>query len=59
MSVTSDLVSLVPTALELVKMLRAGDVAGAEQKTKALAQGIALKKATRAAAKGAAKVLKR
>lgn len=59
MSVAKDLLPLVPVALDLVQMLRDGDVAGAEQKTKALAQGIALKKATRAAAKGAGKVLKR
>jgi hypothetical protein len=53
MSVASELLSLVPAALELVKLLRAGEVDQAERKAKALAQAIGLKKATRAVAKAA------
>ena len=55
----NELLSLVPLALEIVKALTAGDGAKAAQKTKALGQAIALKQTTRAAAKGAAKALKR
>jgi hypothetical protein len=44
---TNELLQLVPAALELVKLLTAGDVAKAERKAKALAQAIALKKAAR------------
>lgn len=51
MSLASDLLSLVPAALELVKLLTAGEADKAERKAKALAQAIALKKATREAAK--------
>lgn len=53
------LLPLVPAALEIVKALTAGDGEKAAQKTKALGQAIALKVATRAAAKGAAKAIKR
>jgi hypothetical protein len=55
----SDLLPLVPVALEIVKALTAGDAEKAAQKTKALGQAIAIKVATRAAAKSAAKALKR
>jgi hypothetical protein len=58
-SVAGDLVSLVPAALEIAKLLKDGDVEKAEKKTKALAQSIALKKATRVAAKAAGKALKK
>lgn len=51
MSVASDLLQLIPAALELVRLLHAGDYDKAERKAKALAQAIALKKATRAAAR--------
>lgn len=55
----NDLLSLVPTALEIVKALTAGDADKAAQKTKALGQALALKQTTRAAAKAATKALKR
>lgn len=58
MSVASELFSLVPAALELVQHLRDGDTDKAERKSKAISQGIALKKATRVAAKGAKKLAK-
>jgi hypothetical protein len=45
------LLELIPEALELVKLLFAGDYAAAERRSKALAQSIALKATTRAAAK--------
>lgn len=49
----AELLPLVPTALELVKLLQAGDRDGAARKAKALAQSLALKKVTRAAAAAA------
>ncbi len=55
MSVASELLSLVPMALDLVKLLYAGDYDKAERKAKAIAQGIAIKKSTRAAAAAARK----
>lgn len=51
MSVASDLLSLIPAALELVKLLHAGEVEKAERKAKALTQAIGLKRLTREAAK--------
>jgi hypothetical protein len=51
MSVASDLLALVPTALDIVRLLHAGDEAKAERKARVLAETIALKRATRAAAK--------
>lgn len=54
-----DLLSLVPTALEIVKALTAGDVDKAALKTKALGQALLLKQTTRATAKATAKALKR
>lgn len=53
----NELLALVPTALEIVKALTAGDADKAALKTKALGQALALKQATRAAAKGAKKAL--
>lgn len=47
----ADLLPLVPAALELVKLLRAGEVDKAERKAKALAQAIGLKRGTRAVAR--------
>ena len=45
------LLALVPEALELVRLLWDGNYDEAEHRAKALAQSIALKKATRQAAK--------
>ncbi len=59
MSVTSELLGLVPAGLELLKLLRNGDAEGAERQAKAIAQSLMLKKTTRAAAKSAKKVIKR
>lgn len=53
----ANLLPLVPVALELVKLLRAGDVDGAHRKAKALAQSIGLKKGTRAVAKATKKAI--
>ena len=53
MSVASELLGLIPAALELVDLLRKGQHDKAERKAKAIAQAIGLKKATRAAAKAA------
>jgi hypothetical protein len=53
----ADLMPLVPVALELVKLLRAGDVEAAERKAKALAQEIGLKRGTRAVAKATKKAV--
>lgn len=53
----ADLLPLVPLALELLKLLRAGDADGAQRKAKAIAQAIALKQRTRAAAKVTKKVV--
>ncbi len=50
-----ELLQLVPAALELVKLLTAGDAARAERKAKALAQAIALKKGARELVKAARK----
>ncbi len=47
----NELLALVPDALELARLLFAGDYDKAERKAKALAQSVALKKATREAAK--------
>lgn len=49
-----ELAALITAALELVQLLRAGDVSRAERKAKALAQAIKLKRSTRAAAAAAA-----
>ncbi len=45
------LLELIPEALELIRLLYVGDYGGAERRAKALAQAVALKAATRAAAK--------
>lgn len=47
----NELLSLVPLALDLVKLLTQGDAVKAERKAKALLQGIALKKLARETAK--------
>ncbi len=54
MSVENTLLSL---AVELVQHLRDGNADKAKQKAKAISQGLALKAATRAAAKGSKKAL--
>ncbi len=50
-SLATNLLGLVPAALELVKLLTNGDAEKAERKAKALAQAIALKKLARETAK--------
>ncbi len=50
-SLATNLLGLVPAALELVKLLTNGDAEKAERKAKALAQAIALKKLARESAK--------
>lgn len=47
----AELLALVPAAEQLLEMLLGGKVEEAEQKAKALAQALALKRATREAAK--------
>ncbi len=47
----NELLSLVPEALELVRLLWDGNYNEAEHRAKALAQSITLKKTTREAAK--------
>ena len=51
MSLESELLALVPDAEQLLELLLGGKVDEAEQRAKALAQALALKKATREAAK--------
>lgn len=51
MSPEAELLALVPAAEQLLEMLLGGKVEEAEQKAKALAQALALKRATREAAK--------
>jgi hypothetical protein len=56
-SAGSELLSIVPVALDLVQALREGDQRKAELKAKAVTQALALKATTRAAAKATKKAL--